>query len=305
MYERAKTIAASAGLSSGIEGDDDLPPPSDPSAQAQLQAQGRLDSGSPSLLFARSRQTVQQALDARQAATRFRLEALIDDLLELLDKKITETGARSIPEVDAIAYGYLAPLLYDELPIAWIPELMQEKYPSACRYITGLAEHFSLSGGVDPELAMSSPFLVPESLPASSSPHDISFINGLPYRRATPPSYLACTGNLLRTLSFHVISPATQRTLFYDAGLHRRLPWIIGTGVPVLGGIVFLVYRFATFKTGPDHIFGRGRPRLAGLGAAGAALSVLGQSQMYPDQATMGVDGVDVVGLGGSGAIGA
>ncbi|KAB8336745.1 hypothetical protein FH972_021054 [Carpinus fangiana] len=297
ILDRAKLVATSAGLSSGIEGEDDLPPPSDPSVQAQLQAKGQLDAGSPSLLFARSRQTVQQALAARQAATRFRLEALMDDLLEPLVRVLGNGHSESLDGLDCLVYGYLAPLLREDVPVTWIPQLMRDKYPRVCDHVEQLGKLIFPQGAVDVQRVMSSPFLSDESV--SRTDLSLTEIAGLPYCQAPSPTYLACTTNLLRALSYHIISPARQRWLLYDKDLHHRLPLIIGTSLPVVGGIAYLVYKFATLRTGPDHVFGRGRPRLRMLGAAGAALSVLGQNEAYPDQPTMGIDGMDVVGLGG------
>lgn len=310
-HSKAESVSIANAMPVGIEGDADLPPSSDPSKQAQLQAQGKLDTSSPSLLFAQSKQTVHEALQARQMTTRFRLEVLVDELLDVLNSVLPSHDnaflyrADSPTTLDCAIYGYLAPLL-TSMPVDWIPLLVAERHPKVKAYVERLGRSIFPEGPVDAKAAMTCP------IRGSAEDEHSTTYHGLPYRRAPASTPLRTTRIISTALLDHLVSPTTRLSLFSSPhGLVPRvcndhLPWAIGIGLPVATAIGYLAFYFATLRKGsPEKVFGRGQSRLASLGPAGAALGMIwtGQARSFPDGPTLGMDGADVVDLGGTGSI--
>jgi sorting and assembly machinery component 37 len=77
-------------------------------------------------------------------AARFKLDALINELLEplseLLGKKDYLFEGDKPSSLDCLAFGYLALMFYPQAPQAWLKEAMQTRYPRILRYIGRMRE---------------------------------------------------------------------------------------------------------------------------------------------------------------------
>ena len=101
------------------------------------------------------KQDISGLLGSPVYTTRFRLDALANDLLEplarLLDKKDHLLEGENPSSLDCLAFGYLSLMLYPDLPQAWLTEVIQKRHPKLVKYIWRMRE--DLLGGEQTNLA--------------------------------------------------------------------------------------------------------------------------------------------------------
>lgn len=182
-------------------------------------------SGSPSLLFKDRNQGLAAALREKQSVVRFRVESVVDDLLEPMayllkerQKANTEDEIKEaayllsdeISSIDCLAFGYLSLLLFPDWEGDWVKQLMKKRYKNVTAYVERLREELlrqGEAGVINVEEAISAPHLstmstihtFPEDKPSSS----------LPWRRPPlPPTMLDSFQTTLSTLySNLIVSP--------------------------------------------------------------------------------------------------
>jgi len=205
-----------------------------------------LASGSPSLLFKNRNQGLAAALREKQSVVRFRVESVVDDLLEpmaylLKDRQKANTEGETmkatyllgdeVSSIDCLAFGYLSLLLFPDWEGDWVKQLMKKRYKNVAAYVERLREELlgqGEAGVIRVEQAISAPHLTtmstihtfPEDKPSSS----------LPWRRPPlPPTTLGSFQTTLSTLYNNVIvspilTPARRLQLLGASSLFFNSP---------------------------------------------------------------------------------
>ena len=209
---------------------EDLPPAaqtarhsSDPSAQAQAQAEGALGRNTRSLLFASRRQKLSEALEETALRERFRVEGAVDGICAPLDALLEDSGSdvegsgfllgrEGLTSVDCLAYGYMSLLLYPDVPRKWCAEIIRARWKRVARYVDKLHAKVlpALHGTFDAKEIMSRASLHDSTLHHQPRPAPES---ALPYTLAPPPSPLRRALTLLTSLFRASISSSTQKSL--------------------------------------------------------------------------------------------
>lgn len=265
----------------------DLEASSDPDdPQQQQQRAAALHSNSPSLLFAR-RRTLQASLRKEAAATRFRLDGLIGNLLDPLAvvlnlEESDEEDNFKPTQLHCLAFGYLAIMMYAPVLHPWFAETTKARYPKVVKFVAHMREASFGSKSIDVHDAMTQPVL-----PGST-------ISKLPWRLASQPPLTSSLTATLRELVNFIISPAQRWLLFAEptsrstSSLSSLPIFGLAAAPPLVTGIAYLVYSTFISASAPatsywgggevDKHFGRPlyANKLEGLGEAGAMLSVLG-----------------------------
>lgn len=82
---------------------------------------------------------LQGLLGSSVYAARFRLDALTNDLLEPFEHILTKKQYLLEPDqpscLDFLAFGYLALMLYPQVPQAWLQEAMRARFPRVVDYV--------------------------------------------------------------------------------------------------------------------------------------------------------------------------
>jgi len=181
-----------------------------------------LASGSPSLLFKNRNQGLAAALREKQSVVRFRVESVVDDLLEPMayllkerqkantegeSKKATYLLGDEISSIDCLAFGYLSLLLFPGWEGDWVKQLMKKRYKNVSAYVEKLREELlgqGEAGIISVEQATSAPHLSTMSTIhtfAEDKPP-----SPLPWRRPPlPPTTLGSFHTTLSTLYNNLI----------------------------------------------------------------------------------------------------
>lgn len=253
----------------------------------EQQQEARMISSSPSLLF-KKRQSVQAALKTRQSQDRFRLEGFVDALMEplsamLKNSRYLVSGGESDREgptsIDALAFGYLALLIYPDLSNNMVADMIKRRYPGVVRYIERLRQDFF--GGQTFDIAQMS------NAPSIESEDCTTMVCGLPVRTQPP---VALTTSVLEgsaTLLSRLLRPVTGQPLLHSFSKslinHPRalllrswahpLDLFLSFAGPLLAGTAWLLYTSTHADMERNKYFGKPRPRIRSMGAAGDMLA--------------------------------
>lgn len=271
----------------------------DPSQQGfETQAKERA-----SLLLPR-KDTVRSLLQRPEHAAMFRLHAVAEEFFAPLSDVLGQEkefllDTREPTDVDCLAYGYLALMLFPEVPQAWLAKTMRQKYGNLARFVERMHERLALKTIVKDVLdlaestteddiagrrkakSMELPWCPPErpSVVETVSRITSELVQQIPYLKS-PPS----------VLPLHSIR---------DSFWRRHLQTILlGTIASVaLGSYYALQTGLLVWPHGQlVQVFGR--KRFADYGHLGAALSGIGllsqQATAYSQQADSDASPVEV-----------
>ena len=104
-----------------------------------------------------NRQTVTGLVKQSQGGMRFRLDALVDALCEPLEHLLGEKGYflydHESSSLDCLALGYLSLALVPDVPMKWLRERMESRWPRLVAYTRwGVEEYFGGRVGVEDAL---------------------------------------------------------------------------------------------------------------------------------------------------------
>lgn len=240
-------------------------------------------SSSPSLLF-KKRQTVQAALKQKQSQTRFRIEALVDALLEPVEAMLGRSKylvSDEVTSIDCVAFGYFALLLYPQLPQMAVAETTRQRYPKTVRYTDRLREEIFKNEGFDVEEIMQAPSV--------SSEAESKTICGLPYRTHAPLSTKDAIIGSSSSVFSRLLRPLTQQPLIFSSStgspltntpasltLRSRahpLSLLLTFTGPLLAGTAWFLYHVTHTDRERNKRFGKPLPKLHSFGAAGDMLA--------------------------------
>lgn len=250
----------------------------------QQQQEARMISSTPSLLF-RKRQTVQAALREQQSQTRFRLDGLVDALMEPIDAMFGDGSyllddKGGITSIDCLAFGYLAMLLYPELSNNMIAETIRKRYPRVVRYVDHMRKEFFGNAEFNVEEILRAPLITSQD-PSTT-------IAGLPYRTNPPLSMTNSVKKSSTMLLSRLLRPLTQQPqylatasgpllgapspLLLRSWLHPLSLLLSFTG-PLLAGTAWFLFRMTHIDRERNKYFGRPQPKIKSMGAAGDLLA--------------------------------
>lgn len=245
-------------------------------------------SSSPSLLF-KKRQSVQMALKARQSQNRFRLEALVDALLEPMNAMLGSGGSLSIDDgdgdkrtmsTDALAFGYLALLIYPDLSNNMLADIIRKRHPKVVQYIERLRTSFFGDTSFDAAQIMAAPSIATHDTTARTC--------GLPYRTLPHVPLTASIIEGSRSFISRCLRPLTNQPLLhtYSSNISSHpaplllrswlhpLDILLSLAAPVLVGTGLFLYSATHADLERNKYFGKPKPKIRSLGAAGDMLSV-------------------------------
>ncbi|KAL9125002.1 MAG: hypothetical protein Q9217_005737 [Psora testacea] len=138
-------------------------------------------------------QTITSLVKKQRTTSRFKLDALVDNLCsplaKLLDEKKYLLSNTHVSSLDCLALGYLSLALIPKVPQAWLREGIQARYPNLCAFVDRMITYERVFGGcaVTVEAALS---------PSTSSSTSDAVINakgdgGLPWQPPQPRTMAA------------------------------------------------------------------------------------------------------------------
>ena len=293
----ARARTAHLGLSSlDVTGDDELGPGSGTASsefEAAKRAAGVQSEGLPqpkSLSMGR-RAGIGGLLSSPIYAAKFRLDALSNELLgplsDLLGKKDYLFKGDQPSSLDCLAFGYLALMLYPEVPQAWLKEAILMRYPRIAKYISRLRGELIGHPGLDPAVVWDicsrgkySPGVKATRLPWRPKPAQSllsrsigvswEILSNLPIvSRVLDWGVVIRRTDLRGTLASRKLSSSLPSPLILNT-----LTASSATAAAVLGGMAWHIRRYPREEA---LIFWALRPSATGLGEAGDILRVLGQ----------------------------
>ena len=83
--------------------------------------------------------TVTGLVKERQGGMRFRLDALVDGACEPLEMMLSEKrwllSEERVSSLDCLALGYLSLMLVPDVPMMWLREGMESRWPALCGFV--------------------------------------------------------------------------------------------------------------------------------------------------------------------------
>ncbi|KAF2148828.1 hypothetical protein K461DRAFT_246961 [Myriangium duriaei CBS 260.36] len=255
---------------------DDKPPENLSMAERRYRDEDKTERRARTLLG--RKRTVQSMLRRPEHSGAFKLKNLADNFYEPLaamleDEKGLEEDGRPTTAA-CLVYGYLTLLGNRTLPQSWAADIMVTHYKSLATFVDDMASRLDMR--VDAAIA--------ESL-FSGGNKQRTAAGGLPWTSAPAVAFgdklSFCGHALLRQLPFlpepmpvkQSPNQVARRSVVKD-----HLPQVMFSSAVSVALTGWIVYRLGFWPQGQaEHIFGR--RRLSDFGAAGAALSVLGNLQ--------------------------
>lgn len=284
----------------------------DPSQQGfETQAKERA-----SLLLPR-KDTVRSLLQRPEHAAIFRLHAVAEEFFGPLKDMLGEgkelfLDTEEPTEVDCLAYGFLALMLYPNVPQAWLAKTMREKHQNLVRFVERMHERLSLKTDANDVLDLAN----------SKTDEDVigrrkAKSMELPWCPPARPSAVETVARISRELIEQIPylkSPPTilPLHLIRQPLWQRHLPTILlGTVASLAFGTYYALQTGLLVWPHGEHVQIFGRRRFADYGHLGAALSGIGllgqqatRDSAYHQQAELDASPVEVdVTVQGDGAV--
>lgn len=242
-------------------------------------------SSSPSLLF-KKRQTVQATLRQKQSQTRFRIEALVDALLEPVEVMLRKRKclvSDQITSIDCVAFGYLALLLHPQLPQNAVAETIRQRYPRTVRYTDRLREDIFKNQVFDAQEIIEAPLI--------SSRLESMTICGLPFRTLPGLSTKDAAIDSSTSILSRLLRPLTQQPLIFSSPAWSPLTnapsaltlrsWthplslLVTLTAPLFAGTAWFLYYITHADRERNKRFGKPLPKLHSFGAVGDMLAAV------------------------------
>lgn len=235
-----------------------------------------------SLLLPR-KDTLKSLLLQPQHSAVFKLHALAENffgpLSDMLGEKEFLLGTEEPMAVDCLLYGYLAMMLFPQLPQDWLATTMRRKYKSLVGYAERLHDILGTKTNVDDVLALCKCKLRHEAFEMRQS-HRMS----LPWTMPSTPAFSKTFAEIRSALWEQIPILGTPQLQLHDAKqfpfLDRNISTIVITFTAAVAAAGYLAIRTRTlvWPRGEEvQIFGRKRLSNFGhLGAALAGVSLLG-----------------------------
>ncbi|KAF2764601.1 hypothetical protein EJ03DRAFT_19184 [Teratosphaeria nubilosa] len=231
-----------------------------------------------SLLLPR-KDTISSLLRRAEHSAVFKLHNIAENFFEPLQEMLGDReyflGASALSAVDCLAYGYLALMLFPNVPQDWLAATLKTKYPKLVSYIERIHNKLSLYTKTEKVLFL-------QTLETHASREDYRKANGmsLPWSGDSSSSFLTIITSTVAELVSHIplIAPSTT-TVIHTRDVkrpswHRYWPTILGLSTGAVGLSLYFALRTGNliWPHGEDiQIFGR--KRLADYGHLGAALA--------------------------------
>ncbi|KAH9826796.1 metaxin-like protein [Teratosphaeria destructans] len=209
----------------------------------------------------------------------FKLHILADNFFEPMQEMLRDRdhllGGSELSAVDCLAYGYLALMLYANVPQDWLAATLRTKYANLVAYVERIHNTLNLYTKTESVLSM-------QGLETDASREDHRHSDGmsLPWSVASSSSFVTIITSTVAELVSHIplIAPSsttvTHTRDVKQPSWHRYLPTILGLSTGVVGLTIYLALRTGNliWPHGEEiQIFGR--KRLADYGHLGAALA--------------------------------